>query len=84
MKWSAAVLLAATGCATLDSAPDPVRLSPADVHARMERGESVLLVCAYDSRKCSGTHPAGTIAFEEFESRPFDETRNREIVFVCG
>jgi hypothetical protein len=84
MKWSAAVLLAAAGCATLDSVPDPIRLSPREVAARMERGEPVLLVCAYDSRKCSGSHPAGSLTLEEFEKRAPVETRRHEIVFVGG
>lgn len=83
MKWSAAVFLAAASCATIDRIPAPARLSPREVQARMERGEAVL-VCAYDSRKCSGSHPEGALTLEEFEKRPPAETRKREIVFVGG
>jgi rhodanese-related sulfurtransferase len=81
MKWPWLLLLLA-GCASIDPAPDPVRLTPREVRDRRERGEPVHLVCAYEAKKCRGTHPEGTVTLEDFDRRPPPE--NELAVFFCG
>ena len=84
MKWFAGLLVVAAGCAGLEAGPPVHRLPPRAVHAMMERGEPILLVCAYEAKKCLGTHLAGSLTLEEFEKRKDTLPRDQRIVFYCG
>jgi len=85
MKYLVAVLLPilSTSCATTAPAERVPRISPRDVHERVEH-RGALLVCAYPKQKCSGTHLAGAITLEELEARVPALRPDQEIIFFCG
>jgi hypothetical protein len=84
MKWLSILLFVAVGCAGLEAGTPVRRIPPRAVHAMMERGEPVLLVCAYEAKKCLGTHLAGSLTLEEFEKRRDTLAKDQRIVFYCG
>ena len=84
MKWSTVLVLIVTGCAAIETGPPVRRVIPREVRARMEKGEPLLLVCAYDAKECRGTHLAGGITLEEFRERLDALPRDQEVVFYCG
>ncbi len=80
-KFLPVLSMLVAGCASIGTVPEPPRLAPRTVHGRMERGDPILLVCAYEARKCPGTHPEGCLSLEEFERREDDLPRDLDIVF---
>ncbi len=77
-------LLAMGACATTQRVSEPRRVTPGDVWSRLQRGDPVLLVCAYNAADCNGTHVNGSLTLEELRSRLDLLSRQQEIVFVCG
>jgi len=76
-------LLLAGACAGPGRAEQIPRISPSEAHERVERNHA-LLVCAYEKKKCVGTHLAGAITLEDLESRLPTLSRDQEIIFFCG
>ena len=63
---------------------EPTRISPKDVHERLESGEA-LLVCAYsDEEMCKTMNLPGSILLGEFESKVSSVPKDQEIVFYCA
>jgi hypothetical protein len=63
---------------------EPERISPTDVHERLESGEAHL-VCAYsDEEKCKKMNLQGSISLKEFESKLSSVSKEQEIVFYCA
>ena len=63
---------------------EPERISPNDVHERLESGEA-LLVCAYsDEETCKKMNLQGSISLIEFESNLSSLSKEKEIVFYCA
>jgi hypothetical protein len=61
------------------------RISPQQVHARLESDANTLLVCAYDSaEKFAQNQLEGAISLGEFLSQVDIIPRDREIIFYCA
>jgi hypothetical protein len=59
----------------------PNRLSPQEVHSKVQSGKA-LLVCAYESDvKFRQTALEGAISFSEFERRKASLPRDLEVIF---
>jgi len=84
MKYLTALLVVASGCAMFETGPPVRRIQPRVVHAMMQQGEPVLLVCAYEAKECRGAHLAGSITLEELEQRKDTLPRDQRLVFYCG
>jgi len=64
---------------------EPRRLSAQKVHEKLESGEDVLLVCAYeDDAKCRQYHVDGAISFRELQSRLPALSKDQEIALYCA
>jgi hypothetical protein len=60
---------------------EPKRVSPEEVHQKLNLGE-VLLVCAYeDEAKFKKVRLQGAISFNEFKSKLPSLSKDQEIVF---
>lgn len=60
------------------------RVSAADIRARVQSGE-ILLVCAYDSdEKFNRNHLEGAISLSDFKGRVSDLGRDTELIFYCA
>jgi len=63
---------------------EPERISPKEVHEKLEAGAAIL-VCAYeDDEKFKRLHLDGAISFNEFRSNLPSLSKNREIAFYCA
>jgi len=63
---------------------EPERVTPEEIYERVKSG-ATFLVCAYeDDEKFNAYHLEGAIPFNEFISRFYLLTTNREIVFYCA
>jgi hypothetical protein len=63
---------------------DPERITPEEVHQKLEAGK-VLLVCAYeDEEKFKRLQLEGAISFKAFKSRLPSISKGQEIIFYCG
>jgi hypothetical protein len=63
---------------------EPERISPAEVHERLESGKA-LLICAYsDEEMCKTMNLQGSISLGEFESTVSSVSSDQEIVFYCA
>ncbi len=64
---------------------EPTRIRVNDVRRRLQRGEPLLLVCAYpEDEKFRQAPLEGAIPFREFDSRKPSLPRDTTIVFYCG
>lgn len=60
---------------------EPKRITPEEVHEKLESG-NVLLVCAYeDEAKFKKMQLKGAVAFSEFKSKLPSLSKDQEIVF---
>ncbi len=63
---------------------EPKRITPEEVHQKLETGK-VLLVCAYeDESKFRKMRLQGAISFNEYKSKFPSLSKDQEIVFYCG
>lgn len=77
-----AVLLLGVGCAT-PRWHTVRRVSPAFTRESVKAGHA-LLVCAYEKKKCEGTHLEGAISLEELEPRLAMLPKDQELILFCG
>jgi len=60
----------------------PKRVSVQDVRSKLQSGEPILLVCAYESdEKFRDTALEGAISFSAFQRRKASLSRDAEIIF---
>ena len=63
---------------------EPKRVSPEEVHQKLQAGK-VLLVCAYeDEAKFKKVQLQGAISLNEFKSKLVSLAKDQEIVFYCA
>ena len=59
----------------------PARVSVQEVHEKLSKGNSTLLVCAYSQEKYDASHLEGAISLNELESKIPQLQMDAEIVF---
>lgn len=59
----------------------PARISVQEVHEKLSKEKSTLLVCAYSQEKYDASHLEGAVSLNELESKIPDLDRVAEIVF---
>jgi hypothetical protein len=63
---------------------EPIRITPAEVHKKLQQG-TALLVCAYDDEaKYKMTKLEGSISFRAFKEKLPTLPMEQEIVFYCA
>ena len=63
---------------------EPKRVSPEEVHQKLQAGK-VLLVCAYeDEAKFKKVQLQGAISLSEFRAKLPSLVKDQEIVFYCA
>ena len=64
---------------------DPVRISPQDVHSKLQAGDPTLLVCAYaNDEKFKENALEGAISYGDLQSKLTSLATDNEIVFYCA
>ena len=64
---------------------DPLRVDPADAHARLEADANrTLLICAYELHaKCERLRLRGAISLTELQAREDELPSDTELIFYC-
>ena len=61
------------------------RVDPEDVRRRWQRGENVVLVCAYDDEaKCRDAEIEGALTLRQLDGLLADTAPNTPLVFYCA